>query len=100
MNTPKVLEMFDGYRGAVVVCTEADGALHSWTVNDDAILGGGIITFDGNEMLDHNTYRREGDHWQSYTPGRAPEKVSDELSAQLALVEQVAAYYKLSGPVQ
>jgi hypothetical protein len=99
MSPPKVVEMLNGYRGAVIVCTEADGATHSWTATDEAILGGGVVS-EGTETLDHNTYRREGDQWQSYTPEGSLQKVSDEIAAHLDLVEQAAATYKSSGPVQ
>jgi hypothetical protein len=100
MSPPKVIEISNGYRGAVIVCTEADGVTHSWTVTDDAILGSGIITFDGTETLDHNTYRRIGNQWHSYTPEGGLQKVSDEIATHLDLVEQTAATYKSSGPVQ
>jgi hypothetical protein len=99
MSTPKVVDVFNGYQGDVVVCTEADGARHSWTVTNEAIFGGGII-FNGTEREDHNVYRRQGDQWQSYTPKAGLQKVSNELAAHLDLVEQAAATYKSSGQVQ
>jgi hypothetical protein len=54
---PKVVDIFPVYRGDVVVCTESNGARHSWTVTDEAIFGGGII-FGVIETEDHNVYRR------------------------------------------
>jgi hypothetical protein len=69
MNTPKVVEVLNSYRGAVIVCTETDGATHSWTVTAETILGGGII-FEGAETLDHNTYRRLGNQWRGLYTGR------------------------------
>src|SRR5882762_11984004 len=99
MSTPRVVEVFNGYRGDVIVCTEADGARHSWTVNDDAIFGGGIIN-NGVETEDHNVYRRQGNKWQMQTPETSLQTVSDELAAYLDLVDQAAAIYKSSGQVQ
>src|SRR5580693_9424954 len=99
MSSPKIVEVLDGYRGAVIVCTEADGATHSWTVTNEVILGGGIIC-RGIETLDHNTYRQKGNQWQSYTPETGSQIVSDEIAAHLDLVEQTAASFKSSGPVQ
>jgi hypothetical protein len=95
----KVVDVFNGYQGDVIVCTEADGARYSWTATEKDILGGGII-FEGTETEDHNTYRRQGDHWQSYTPETGFQKVSDEIAAHLDLVKQAAAMYRASGQVQ
>jgi hypothetical protein len=100
MSAPKVVEIINCFGGAVTVITEADGTTHSWTVTADAILGGGVTTNEGTETLDYNTYRREGDHWQSYAPEGTSERVSDEIAAHLDLVEQAAASRKSSGPVQ
>jgi|SRR5580704_1826620 hypothetical protein len=100
MSSPKVVELFSGYRGAVIVCTETDGARHSWTVMDETIFGGGVINLNGTETLDHNTYRRNGDRWESHTPEAGLQRVSDEIASHLDLVEQAATSYKSSGPVQ
>jgi hypothetical protein len=99
MSAPKVVEGFNGYQGDVVVCTEADGTRHSWTVTDEAIFGGGVIK-NGIETQDHNVYRRLGDQWQMRTPKVESQKASDEIAALLDLVEQAAATYKSSGQVQ
>jgi hypothetical protein len=100
MSPPKVVEILNGYRGAVMVCTEADGDRHSWTATDNVILGGGVITFKGTETLDHNAYRRIGNQWHCYATEAGLQKVSNETAAHLDLVEQAAAAYKSSGPVQ
>jgi hypothetical protein len=99
MSVPKVVEIFNGYRGDVIVCTEADGVRHSWTVTDEAIFGGGIIN-NGVETEDHSVYRRKGNQWQMQTPETSLRTVSDELAAHLDLVERAAAIYKSSGQVQ
>jgi hypothetical protein len=99
MSVPKVVEVFNGYRGDVIVCTDADGARYSWTVTTKAIFGGGIIS-DGTETEDHGVYRRQGDQWESNIPGAGLQTVTDKLSAHLDLVEQAAATYKSSGQVQ
>jgi len=93
------VEIFNGYRGDVIVCTEADGVSYSWTATDEAIFGGGIIN-NGIETQDHNVYRRLGDQWQMRTPEVESQKVSDEVAAHLDLVEEAAATYKSSGQVQ
>jgi hypothetical protein len=98
MGTSKVVTVFNGYR-TDVVCTEAEGARYSWTATDEATFGGGIIN-NGIETEDHRVYRRQGDHWQSFTPETRVQKVSDELAAHLDLVGQAAATYKSSGQVQ
>jgi hypothetical protein len=51
MSTVKVIDVLIGYRGAVIVCTVADGATHSWTVPEGVILDEGII-FKGTETPD------------------------------------------------
>jgi hypothetical protein len=99
MTTPKVVEILNGYRGDVIVSTEADGVRHSWTVSAEGIFGGGII-FGGSETEDHNVYRRHGDQWHSYTPEAGLQKVSEEIAAHLDLVEQAAAIYKVTGQIQ
>ncbi len=99
MSVPKVVEIFNGYRGDVIVCTEADGVRHSWTVTDEAIFGGGIIN-NGVKTEDHNVYRRQGNQWQMQTPEGGSERVSDGLATHLDLVDQAAAIYKSSGQVQ
>jgi hypothetical protein len=100
MSAPKVVEVLNGYRGTVMVSTEVDGVRYSWTATNENILGGGVMTFDGTETLDFNTYRREESRWRSYTAEGVVEKVSDEIAAHLDLVEQAAANYKSSGQVQ
>jgi len=100
MSSPKVADIFNGYRGAVILCAEVDGVRYSWTATGEAILGGGTTTFGGTETLDHNTYRRQGNQWQGYTPEGSLQKVSDEIAAHLDLVEQTAAAYKSTGRVQ
>lgn len=99
MVVPKIADVFEVNRGDVVVCTEAYGARHSWTLTDEAIFGGGII-FGVIETEDHNVYRRLGDQWQSYTREAGSQKVSDEIAAHLGLVEQAAAYFKSNGRIQ
>jgi hypothetical protein len=99
MGAPKVIDVLDGYKGDVIVATEADGAIYSWTVRDTEIFGGGII-FEGTETEDHNTYRRQDNQWCSYTPDTGSQKIGDEIAAHLDLVEQAAATYKTQGPVQ
>ena len=99
MTAPKIVDVFNVYRGDVVVCTEADGVRYSWTSTADAILGGGII-FEGIETLDQNTYRRKGDYWRSLSAEIESQEVSAETAAHLDLVEQAAAIYKASGQIQ
>jgi hypothetical protein len=99
MSVPKVVDVFEVYRGDVVVCTEPNGARHSWTVTDEAIFGGGII-FGVIETEDHNVYRRQGDQWECYTPETGSQRVSDEIALHLGLVEQAAAYFKSNGRIQ
>ena len=99
MSVPKVVEIFNGYRGDVIVCTEADGVKHSWTVTDKAIFGGGNIN-NGVKTEDHNVYRRQGNQWQMQTPEASLQTVSDKLSAHLDLVEQAATTHKATGQVQ
>jgi hypothetical protein len=99
MSLPKTVEILKGYHRAVIVCTEADKATHSWAVPEETILGGGII-FEGTEPLDHNTYRQEGVHWHSSTAEKEPQEVSHKIAAHADLVEQAAASYKSCGPVQ
>jgi hypothetical protein len=89
MGVPKVVDVFEVYRGDVVVCTEANGVRNSWTITDDAIFGGGVI-FGLIETEHHNMYRRRGDQWQSHTLEVGSQKVSDEIAVQLCLVEQAA----------
>lgn len=100
MNAPKVVEVLNDYQGDVIVSTEADGATYSWTVTDREIFGGGIISVDETETEDHNTYRRDGDKWQSYTSEKESHEVSDDIAVHLDLVEQAAAHFKSSGQVQ
>jgi len=57
------------------------------------------VIFEGTETLDHHTYRRNGDHWQSFSPEDSSKEISDEIAAHLDLVEQAVATYKASGPV-
>jgi|SRR5882762_8298391 len=99
MSTPKVVEIFNGYRGDVVVCTEAYGVRYSGTASDEAIFSGCII-HNGVETEDHDVYRRQGDQWQMQAPETRSQRVSDELAAHLDLVEQAAATYKSPGRVQ
>jgi hypothetical protein len=99
MGAPKVVDVFQVYRGDVVVSTESNGVRHSWTVTDEAIFGGGVI-FDVIETEDHNVCRRQGDQWKSYTPEAGSQKVSDEIAVHLGLVEQAAAYFKSNGRIQ
>lgn len=99
MSTPKVVEILNGYKGTVLVCTEADEARYYWTATDEAILAGGTIVA-GIETLDQNEYRRQGDHWRSFTLATGFRKVGEELAEHLNLVEQAAAAYKSSGQVQ
>ena len=87
MGTPKIVEVFDGYRGDVVVCTEVDGARYSWTVTGETIFGGGVI-FEGTETENHNVYRWQGDHWLFHTAETGLQKVSDEIAAHLILLSR------------
>jgi hypothetical protein len=100
MSAPKVVEILSAPESHVIVCTETDGARYSWTVSDREIFGGGIISADGIETEDHNTYRRDGDKWQSYASEKESQEVSDDITAHLDLVEQAVANYKTSGRVQ
>jgi hypothetical protein len=99
MSAPKVIQALNGYQGDVVVSTEADGAIYSWTVRDREIFGGGIISPAGAETENHNAYRLIGDKWQSYTTEEESHEVSDEIAAHLALADQTAASF-LWGRVQ
>ena len=40
MGANKVVEVLNGYRGTITASVEAEGVTPSWTVTDDAILGG------------------------------------------------------------
>jgi hypothetical protein len=96
MGTPKVVDVTNWQWGDVTVITEADETTRAWTVTDNGILGGGIIFYVEIEMLDRNTYRREGGEWRSYTTEGDIESVTRIIAAQLDLVEQGAAACKSS----
>ena len=65
-----------------------------WTVTDNGTSVGGIIFYAENEMLDRNTYRREGGEWRSFATERDIESLSRIIAAQLDLVQQAAAACK------
>ncbi len=100
MIAPKVVEVLNGYLGAVLIRTKSGPTLHSWTVVEWEILGGGSISIDGAETADYNIYRRQGDQWDCVAPDGEVMRVSEEIGRHLNLAEQAAASYIAVGPVQ
>jgi hypothetical protein len=60
VSTRNVVDVTNLQWGDVTVITEADETTRAWAVTETGILGGPIIFYVEAEILDCNTYWREG----------------------------------------